>query len=221
MTVVDLYLGKASTYLQQIVGMFGWGDTPAPFIVVFAVGVAIGGMAWLAFATAKRRHWLILLGLLLASIVVPIAIDVTNALQIHNDVWASRYAMPLYMGIPLLSAAIAGRTRAIRPVPAQSMVHIVAVIVGAGQFLSFYGALRRYAVGVGGPTNLSLHGPGSWSPPLPAAVCIVGAALIAAAYGWLITRLDRVDRRDPDEVVVQAGDDRTVAGPTPTASGNH
>jgi hypothetical protein len=52
-------------------------------------------------------------------------------------------------------------------------------------------------------------------------VCIVGAALIAAAYGWLITRLDRVDRRDPDEVVVQAGDDRTVAGPTPTASGNH
>ena len=191
MTVANLYVGRASFYVTQIVGVFGWLDNPAPLLVVLAIGAGIVGLAWLAFATATRRHSAVLVGVLIASVFVPMAIDIKNALQIHNDVWQSRYAMPLYVGVPLIAAAIAGRSRAIKPIPARRLIMAVAVVVAVSQFVCFFMALRRYVVGVKGTFNIFVHAPGDWSPPLPTVVCMVAAAVIAAIYGCMITGFDR------------------------------
>ncbi len=185
----NIYLGRATFYTEQIIGNFGWSDAAAPFLVVLAFGFAIVGLAWLALATAKRRHSAVFVGLLGASLVIPIAIDVRNTLQIHNDVRQSRYAMPLYVGVPLVAAATAGRAKAIKPTLVRLLTVVVAAIVAASQLACFYTPLRRDAIGSGGAISLFLHAPGSWSPPIPAALCVVAAAVLAAAYGLLIARL--------------------------------
>ena len=190
-TVANLYVGRAPFYASQIIGVFGWLDTPAPLLVLLAIGAGIAGVAWLAFTTALRRHSAVLAGVLIASVFVPMAIDIRNALQIHNDVWQSRYAMPLYVGVPLVAAAIAGRSNAIKPTVARRWIVTVAIAVAGSQFVCFFMTLRRYVVGVNGGFNIFQHAHGGWSPPLPAAMCIVAAAVIAALYGWMITSFDQ------------------------------
>lgn len=188
-TVINLYQGRASFYLNQTVGVFGWLDTPAPGAVVFLVGILVVGLLWLAFATARRRETVVLIGILVASVVLPIAIDVKNALQLHSDVWQSRYAMPLYVGVPLVAAAVAGRRRTIRDVPARRMIVIIAVVVAGCQWACYFVALHRYTVGGNGPVSITLHRAGGWTPPLPAAL-LLGLALVAVvAYAWTVLRL--------------------------------
>ncbi len=93
LTVANLYGSHITGYTTQIVGVFGWLDTPSPFPVVLLIGAAVAGLLWFAIATSRRRQAAVLIGLLVAAIVVPIAIDIKNALEIHDDVWQSRYAL--------------------------------------------------------------------------------------------------------------------------------
>ncbi len=189
MTVVNLYLNHASFYLYQTVGVFGSALRPsAPFYVVLLIGAAVVTLVWMALVTAVRRHILVLVGLLGLSLVLPIVIDVKNALQLHNDVWQSRYALPLFVGVPLVSAAVAGRRRPITPVAVRRMQVGAATIVVFAQWVCFYDALHRYTVGIDGPFGLTLRIPGGWTPPLPAALLVLVAAIMSLTYGLVVAR---------------------------------
>ncbi len=141
LSVADLFGSHSTGYVTQIIGDFGWLDTPAPFLAVLLIGASIAGLLWLSFATSLRRHAAVLVGLLVIALIVPMVIDIKNALQIHNDVWQSRYAMPLYLGVPLVAAAVSGRSKKLQP------SHLRVMIVGVG--------VRRRPL----PVPLLLRGP--------------------------------------------------------------
>jgi hypothetical protein len=136
----------------------------------------------------------VLVGLLIAAIVIPIAIDIRNALQIHNDVWQSRYALPIYLGVPLVAGAIGGQTKSFSEVHSRRLIIVGASVIAVCQFVCFFTALHRYTVGIMGGLNPLVRVAGSWAPPLPAVVLLVAALLVSAVYGWWIVRLDRVAR---------------------------
>jgi hypothetical protein len=188
-TVVNLYQARSSFYITQTVGIFGWLDTSAPWPIVFLVGLAIIGFLWLALATSLKRHVAALVGVLAAALVLPVAIDVKNALQLHSDVWQSRYAMPLFVGVPLVATAIAGGRKSIATVSARRLVVGVGAIMSIAQAVCFYVALHRYTVGINGALNLLLQRPGGWSPPLTPVVLIGLAAAAIVAYAWVIVQL--------------------------------
>jgi hypothetical protein len=212
MTVVNLYETHSSFYVTQVVGVFGWLDTSSPILVVLLVGLVMAGLIWLALATSKKSHAVVLIALLAVAIVLPVVIDVKNSLQLHNDVWQSRYALPLYVGVPLVSASMAGRRKTIRAPYVHRMVIAVAVVVAGCQFVCFFIALHRYTVGIRGGENPFAHVAGSWAPPLPGLVLLALAALWCAAYGWWIVRLARLGAVDQLQTTADTTSD-PPAGP--------
>ena len=199
-TVVNLYLTQASFYVYQTVGVFGSALRPsAPFYVVVLVGAAVVTLVWMALATAVRRHLLVLVGLIGLSLILPIVIDVKSALPLHNDVWQSRYAMPLFVGVPLVSATVVGRRLAITPVAVRRMQVGVATIMAFAQWACFYDALHRYTVGIDGPLGLTLRIHGGWTPPLPAALLVLVAAVLALTYGLVVARFLDPGAREGEE----------------------
>ena len=216
-TVANMYQAHLSIYVTQVVGDFGWLDTPAPFLVVFVIGVVIAGLIALAVMTSRRRHAAVLIGVIVASIFVPMAIDIKNALQIHNDVWQSRYALPLYVGVPLMAATIAGRSKSLKALHVRRLIISTAWVVAVCQFVCFFIALHRYTVGVNGGLNPFAHVAGSWTPPIPEVVLLGLAALFIALYGWWIVRLDRLRPKDPTEMGSGTGSDPVTAAQIPVA----
>ncbi len=190
LNVASLFVSRSPFYMTQIVGDFGWLDTPAPFGVVLLFGVAMVGLLWLSFATSRRRHAAVLVGLVLAVVIVPIAIDVKSSLDMHNDVWQSRYTMPLYVGVPLVAAAIAGRSKVVQPVHGRLLALSTIWSVVAFQLVCFYAALNRYTVGVSHTLDPLNPPHWSWEPPAPAAALFVIAFVAAVVYGIGLTRMD-------------------------------
>jgi len=158
----------------QLVGVFGWLDTPVPqWIVtlwVVATVALLGGAAlyraWPTLAVAFT--------LLLMCFAVLVAGDILQARTL-GLVSQGRYVLPLALGVPLLAgAAIGWRGRR-----AQIVAHLVMGGVVIGQIRSFTDALQRYSTGL--PPQLPLRH-GTWSPPLGGSVltAMLIAALIAA-----------------------------------------
>ena len=220
LSVADLFGSHSTGYVTQIIGDFGWLDTPAPFLAVLLIGASIAGLLWLSFATSLRRHAAVLVGLLVIALIVPMVIDIKNALQIHNDVWQSRYAMPLYLGVPLVAAAVSGRSKKLQPSHLRVMIVGAACVVALCQFLCFFVALHRYTMGVRGGLNPLAHGRDVWAPPIPAVVLLVLALLTTGLYGWWIVRLDRSHSPLPSEPDVAAASPAPSAPTAPTPTGS-
>jgi hypothetical protein len=216
-TVVNLYQAHITGYVTQVVGDFGWLDTPAPFLVVMVIGLTIAGLVWLAIATARRRHAAVLIGLIVASVVVPIAINVKSALQLDNDVWQSRYALPLYVGVPLVAAAIATRSKAFGPTPTRRLIVTGVWLVAGCQFVCFFAALHRYTAGVDGGLDPFAHSAGSWTPPAPTVVLLTLALVFTACYGWWIVHLDHLRSVDATDVPAGGAEPAEPAAPSPSA----
>lgn len=213
--VVDT-LGRAGAIAHQAIGVFGWLDTPSPFAVEalwWGVGavVVVAGVVW-----TSRHNRTVLVALGMVVLVLPTAIVASQAGH-DGLVWQARDGMPLYVGLPLVAGAVAGRfdhrrgTGAVAPVPSDASgrptvgssvwtaLHtsdtigrlsvVVAGVVGACQWIDFTWALRRYTVGLDGPLLPWRHVRGGWQPPVDAVVLVLAAAIVAAVYARWVHRL--------------------------------
>jgi hypothetical protein len=191
-------LERTGTWLQQMVGVFGWLDTNAPLLTDVVDGVLVAALAAAALRRPRRRRGgaaVLLLALVVVG--VPVALVVSQAHRLGID-WQGRYALPLAVGVVLLCAALAA------PFVPRLGLHVAAV-AGAALFVSdsaaFLAALRRYAVGVTGPIDFLS---GTWRPPGGLLLASVGGcAAIGALVVW----------------VVAASRPRTDAGPVADAAG--
>ena len=214
--VVGAALGRTGQIMTQGVGTFGWLDTPTPLPVLVAWW-AVVGLVVLAGLAGGRRPAAVVLGLLALSVVLPTGIMASHA-HLDGLVWQARDGMPLYVGVPLVAGAVAGRRRgpsastgqrapgngvvtdaatatasldaptAVRALAPQLTVVVVGV-VAAAQFADFFWALRRYTVGIDGPVFPWTAVRHGWAPPVPALLLVVLAAVVIAAYGWWTTTL--------------------------------
>lgn len=170
--------------LEQVVGYFGWLDTPLPrFVYVVWWAAALVAVAAALAVAARRQRLALLVGPVVAVVTTIVfqTVVVGPWRYTHQQVQA-RYTMPALLLALLVAGELLDR-RYGRPRRA--------VLIAAASFIALFdvGALvvhaRRNAVGVGGRWWFVAHA--AWSPPLgwwPWLVVMVaaaGAAVLAVA----------------------------------------
>jgi hypothetical protein len=185
-------LGQFSVYIPQLIGTFGWLDTPSPLLALLLSISLLGALVVLGLAFATRRDALVLSGLLLAAVVVTVGLIEWNYGS-SGITWQARDGFPLYAGIPLLAgvAVPAHPLLGFGTVARRRMAVVVAVGVGVSQLTDYLWALRRNTVGLGSVVNLFQRVAGGWSPPLgtPFTV-IVGVGTVMLYSVWLYRQVE-------------------------------
>ncbi|MCY7364382.1 MAG: DUF2142 domain-containing protein [Frankiaceae bacterium] len=181
--------------LHQVVGWFGWLDTPAPTGVVLAWATALAVVVCLGLRRPAPLRVVLVVLLAVGCVLVPVALEVPSVNQV-GFYWQGRYTLPLAVGLPVL-AAVASR----RPVAVpRSVLAVVLGAVGVAQVVCFVVVLGRYTVGSGNGLGLR---DAAWPPPLPALVLAVAFSVAAAAWSIWLLLLPPADRRG-GQVVVEA-----------------
>jgi hypothetical protein len=194
---------REGVWLKEMVGIFGSHETLAPLATYFIWWALIAVLCVAAVLVGRRRDTAVLLAVVVACGVVPIAIQFLHARDL-GIVWQGRYTLPAAVGVPVLGAVIVGDAKLpTRLVRGFEIAAIVGVVVAA--FLAFAEALRRYAVGVNGPL-VFVHP--RWQPAGGVvtwlAVNLAGTSLLAAAL-WRL-------RSSPSDVHAAAGHAASLAG---------
>jgi hypothetical protein len=172
-------LGSFRGYAQQIIGVFGWLDTPSPFLTTFLWTALFGFLLFVGLSVSRSREVRVLVGFLAGLVILTLVLIEWNA-GTAGVTWQARDGLPLYVGVPLLAGVA---------IPKQSILGfgdahrtriaaIVAIAVGTGQLTDFLWTLRRYTVGLGRTVNLFQVVPHGWSPP-PGTPFMVGVGVMA------------------------------------------
>ena len=191
--ITRLALGRTGRIVNEFVGTFGWSFTSSPIVVMGLWVFSTSTVLVLGLVFSLRRHAAVIIGLIVASILVPAALMVSQA---HKDglVWQARDGFPLYAGPLLVAGAVALRNQVPMGADLGEARHIqwatrrlallLSICVATAQIGDFAWSLRRYTVGLGSTINPFGHGRATWNPPLPPITLflIVGGAAIA--YGW-------------------------------------
>lgn len=177
--------GSVVFYWRELVGIFGWKDTPAPDIVVVAYGAALVGFTAFALVAARGLARVALSGTIVSLLLVPPIIQGMLVTDV-GYMWQGRYMLAV-LGMILLVAGIVLDDR----LPAGQgigMQRFMLVVLAAAFLYTFVVVFHRFAVGDGEGWRVFLFDP-SWSSPLGsfptlallslAAVAVVAAVLVA------------------------------------------
>jgi Predicted membrane protein (DUF2142) len=173
-------------YTQQLIGVLGWLDTPAPLGTVVAWLSVIGLLVLGAFTLATRREAAVLLVLLAGVVAIPIVANAVEAGGLGN-LWQGRYLLWWVAGIPVLAAMVLQKNADRLPDRLTRRLPVLTVLVlAAGQLGMWWVSARRYGIGLGPkssllPLHTKWHPPGGWIPPT--LLLLLGlAAMLVLAY---------------------------------------
>ncbi|MCX5014087.1 DUF2142 domain-containing protein [Streptomyces sp. NBC_00555] len=178
-------LGNTEVYIKQMLGYFGWLDTPAPAFMYVVWMAVLGTLVALALVYGRRRDVVAVLGMLAAVVLVPVAAQASEAERI-GMVWQGRYLLPFAVGLPLMAVLICATRAPERGFPWRRLVGFSVAGLALANGAAFYWTLRRFTVGTKG-SWLATHA--HWAPPggwvlwtgvyTAAALAIVVAALVS------------------------------------------
>lgn len=199
-------LGNTATWLQQMVGIFGWLDTLSPLLTYVVWAGVVGLFLLLALSCAQARHVVALLLLLAIVVFVPVAISYGQAHRL-GIIWQARYIMPMAVGVPLMAVALVERSAALSAVRTR-VATLICMALAVGACGAFGEALRRYVTGVNGPIDYLHVAHKVWHPPFGATTLTIVAFAVIALYAGFVRRL----------MTIEPG--RGVRGPTLVAAGD-
>lgn len=185
---------KANDMFAQMIGYFGWLDSPAPGWAYVVYTLTLGALAALALPRLTRGQRLAVAAVAVTVLVLPVLLELTSYRE-SSFAWQGRYTLPLAVGVPILLGILPGsrrpgdispRAESVRPGNAA----VLLAAVGSVHVVSFVGALNRNVNGIDGFWGISEPG---WSPPLSAWLLIVGFTAVVAVGGWCAWRLVRVE----------------------------
>jgi hypothetical protein len=183
-SALSAFIKDNPTYARQAVGIFGWLDTPSPLLVFLLTAAAFLVLVLVALVSARLRHALVLVALMAVALVVPAAIVVPHAVSTLTIDWQARDGFPLYIGIPLVAGAIAGRGRPLRPAIRRGLLTGLVSVTVVIQAVDYFWALRRYTVGTYGGLDPLRHVAGGWTPPVPTLALLIVFLVAVLGYGW-------------------------------------
>lgn len=186
-------LDRTFSYGLGLIGLFGWGDTPAPTVVYLAFGTALTVLTVAGLALSRGRARLGVIVSLGAFLGLPVVLQASIA---HADgfIWQGRYALALLViftiatGIAIDSSAVSMRSAPL----ATSIQRWAVVLLAFSQVTAFMWTLRRYVIGIDVARGWTqMFTAASWNPPLGwplwalsfAALTAAGAAIV-----WSTTR---------------------------------
>ena len=164
--------GLTDERLRQLVGWFGWLDTPPPLAVHLAWAAVLLVVVVVAVRRSRPRAVAVAGLLAVGVLVVPVVLEARSISDV-GYFWQGRYTLPLAVGVPLVLAA-GSRASARRP-----LLALLLTVVAACHLVVYVVALGRYTVGTGNGLGLVDE---QWAPPLPALV--LAAAFAAVLLGW-------------------------------------
>jgi hypothetical protein len=181
-------LGSTFIYAQQVVGVFGWLDTPAPAAVYFVWSLLVGGLVLLCFVLLRGRALLFSGVLVIALVLLP---PILQGIYITSGglIWQGRYILPVFVCVTVGVAACISDVVALPRLVLGRLLPIVLAAWAAAQFLAFATTLKRYAVGAKPGWPAILHP--TWTPPGGVIAAILSFAIIlgaAVVVLWLFER---------------------------------
>jgi Predicted membrane protein (DUF2142) len=182
--IVRASIGFGYLLYVQMIGVFGWLDTPIPNLGLLALTSALAGLVITAVLFGRRR---VLLPMLLAAAVTILAPAVIVAQQLGRTGigWQGRYTLPIGVGVPILAGFALAQSRWREVVAGSLLRPIVGVAVVVGHVLAYAQALRRYTVGYDGPLQFWKNP--SWRPPIPVLALTVAFTISVVAFVvWLL-----------------------------------
>jgi hypothetical protein len=219
---VDLALGAVGDTLRdvpnqvrQVVGLFGWNDTPMPQMVypvaLVLLSMAVVGGLWLA----RRRERAVVVGLMAVVVALHMGLAIFVEAQIGFGMQA-RYLLPLVVGLPILAVDIL-EVRRLRLPLLLDRYGLVVVFVGSAliHLVALTANVHRYAVG----------GQQGWLPPWDALWVPDGglgpwftlaflATIFVGSVG-LLARSDNVEGDEPARSRIRSGSDDSERPATP------
>ena len=199
--------GLTGTRLRQMVGDFGWLDTPVPTWVVAVWATCLAGLTAAAlFLSAPCRRALPVLAVLILA--MPLALESPQIDRV-GTYWQGRYSLRVAVGFPLIAATFEWRARRAGPyglLPASrrwitpTLTLALGLLLFAGQVASFQHALTRYEIGLG----VRPQSPLVWLPPgghAPVEVLFVVGSLVTLAMVVVMTARQWENPRQSEGVV--------------------
>jgi Predicted membrane protein (DUF2142) len=213
--IIRLTLGQTVIRYREMIGWFGWLDTPAPALTWIPWTIVLGLLVFAAVVWARRRQAATLLALLAATIIVPVIIESATYSDARTFTWQGRYTLPLAVGVPILATVVLSTTEQGRRLAKPRFLLAVGAVFIVAQILAFAQNMRRYTVGYEG--NFKFWSGASWSPPLPPLLLLLAFAIVVIAFTWwlFVAVPSRTDGRgggdDDDENRELAIESRVVA----------
>lgn len=187
-------LDSSFLHAQNMVGIFGWLDTPVPLGVYFIWSVLAGGLA-LACVVLLKGKWLWLTTLLGSGVIFIPAILQAIYIGGGGFIWQGRYTLPLFVCFIVASGfALAQLFSTLSPsLHARLAVGITALWI-LGQFAAYAQSIRRYSVGISGSWIKMVTEP-NWTPLGGNLFWLVMGLLTALATGIVVARVGRRSSR--------------------------
>lgn len=189
--------GSVYTYLLQMIGWFGWLDSPmtSETFVLLIIALATFVILGISSGGTTERSGAILL--LFGMVLIPTLIGAVRFPYVQG-----RYLFPVFIGLMFLlgqSITAAGLPRRLD----RRIFLILMGILAVAHFFAFAQNLRRYAVGRTGTWRFFIEA--RWHPPmmsnLAATILVAGAILLSIfCYGRVVTGFDseRTVKSAPD-----------------------
>ena len=170
---------------KQLIGYFGWLDTPSPALTYVLWTAGLGFLVLVALAWARRRQVAALLVGLAATVVVPVTLESAVYGDAGGPAWQGRYGLPLAVGVPIVAATAIASSERGRQIAEPRLFVGAGVMLVVAHILAFAQNLRRYTVGYDGEIQYWRHA--EWSPPLsPLLLTIAYALLVTAFVAWYL-----------------------------------
>ncbi|MGW7438389.1 DUF2142 domain-containing protein [Streptomyces sp. NPDC054849] len=154
-------LGNTEVYIKQMLGFFGWLDTPGPALMYLVWTAVLATLVALALVYGRKRDVVAVLGMLVAVVMVPVAAQASQAERI-GMVWQGRYLLPFAVGLPLMAVLICATRAPERGLPWRRLAGFCVAGLALADVAAFYWTLRRFTVGTGG-SWVATHA--HWAPP--------------------------------------------------------
>lgn len=179
---------QAGDRFRDLVGNFGWLDSPASPLAVISYWIIFGTLITLAFVVGRRRHRIVLLVAIATTILLPLYLEATQ-FNLLGLFWQARYTLPLFVGlIPLSVVAIDLSPLSLPAEAVRRGCGVLLFIWVAIQTASMASLLIRQRSGL--PYTMNPF-EGTWSPPGGSLVALALVAFGCGALTWFASRYVR------------------------------
>jgi hypothetical protein len=180
-TAFGTTMGKSIDYGRELIGVFGWLDTPMPDWTYALWAALVGVVLFGAVIVASRKRVAAVMISLLALAFVPALVQSPTAAD-YGYIWQGRYSLPLFTTLLLVAGiGVALSVNGAGMRAGRRAILVIGLAVTAAQISGFVAALYRYVVGIDVDFARMFDAP-DWSPPtglaIPITMCAVGSILL-------------------------------------------